>query len=212
MVFCDELGKEVPKGWRSDSLSTIIDVAPKERVTKGTKIRHISMKELGTTSNINYQASVYKPYSGGSKFRNGDTLLARITPCLENGKTGFVDRLDEEELCVGSTEFIVMRSRMEYAKCLSYVIAREGSFRDSCIMQMIGSSGRQRVSPEVVRNYQLALPDEKDVVVAFGRLISPMFNVIKDKSTENEILQQARDTLLPKLMNGEIAEEKHEIY
>lgn len=57
-----------------------------------------------------------KAFNGGAKFRNGDTLLAKITPCLENGKTAFVDILDDGEVAFGSTEFIVLRAKWNQSR------------------------------------------------------------------------------------------------
>jgi type I restriction enzyme S subunit len=68
------------------------------------------------------QNAVMRNGRSGSKFRNGDTLLARITPSLENGKTGFVNFMTDAEVARGSTEFIVLRSKRvtpEYVYCLS---------------------------------------------------------------------------------------------
>jgi type I restriction enzyme S subunit len=99
-------------------------------------------------------------YTGGAKFRNGDTLLARITPCLENGKTAFVDILDEGEIAFGSTEFIVMRAieGLSDSKFV-YYLATSPFLRDIAIKSMVGSSGRQRVQQNVIENTMFNFPD-----------------------------------------------------
>lgn len=82
-------------------------------------------------------------FKGGSKFKNGDTLLARITPCLENGKTAFVDFLENNEIAFGSTEFIVLREKENIRdKHFLYYLARSEKFRETAIKSMTGSSGR----------------------------------------------------------------------
>lgn len=98
-------------------------------------------------------------YSGGAKFCNGDTILARITPCLENGKTAFVDILQEGEVGFGSTEFIVMRAKEGVSDPqFVYYVATSPFFRERAIQSMVGSSGRQRVQQSVIENLELSVP------------------------------------------------------
>lgn len=98
-------------------------------------------------------------YSGGSKFRNGDTLMARITPCLENGKTAYVSILDDGEVGFGSTEYIVFRNieGVTDSKFVYYFVTSPW-FREIAIKSMVGSSGRQRVQQSVLENLEVNLP------------------------------------------------------
>lgn len=98
-------------------------------------------------------------YSGGSKFRNGDTLMARITPCLENGKTAYVSILDDGEVGFGSTEYIVFRNieGVTDSKFVYYFVTSPW-FREIAIKSMVGSSGRQRVQQSVLENLEVTLP------------------------------------------------------
>lgn len=98
-------------------------------------------------------------YLGGAKFCNGDTLMARITPCLENGKTAFVDVLKDGEVAFGSTEFIVMRAKKGISDPqFVYYLAISPTFRDVAIKSMVGSSGRQRVQQSVLGELELTIP------------------------------------------------------
>ena len=96
------------KGWRWVKLGDIVIFNPLEDMPKGKTGTKVLMDDLTSFQRkiSNYTKGIYK---GGSKFRNGDTLLARITPCLENGKTAFVDILEKNEVGFGSTEFIVIK-------------------------------------------------------------------------------------------------------
>jgi type I restriction enzyme S subunit len=138
------------------------------------------------------------------RFRNGDTLLARITPCLENGKTAFVQNLPDGEVGWGSTEFIVLRARASVPKAVSYIIARDPTFRANAIRSMTGTSGRQRASNDAVAAFQLARPAENRIWRALGSLIDPMFARIAANDRESQTLAATRDFLLPKLMSGEV--------
>jgi type I restriction enzyme S subunit len=98
-------------------------------------------------------------FSGGAKFRNGDTIMARITPCLENGKTAIVNILDDGEVGFGSTEYIVFRAKkgITDADFLYYLVCSP-LVREPAIKSMVGSSGRQRVQTDVVQRLEVALP------------------------------------------------------
>ena len=139
----------------------------------------------------------------GPRFINGDTLLARITPCLENGKTGYVDFMERGEVGLGSTEFIVMRSRAGIPSELSYFLARDSRFRKHAIRNMVGTSGRQRVSAADAANYFVNRPDA-DALAAFGDNATAAFAHMKSLQSENRVLAALRDTLLPQLMSGRL--------
>lgn len=134
----------VPEGWQVVFLGDVIEFDPQVPLSKDRTKQSVPMAALSTSSMVIDQSLIENTMSNsGSKFRNGDTLLARITPCLENGKTAFVDFLDKDEGAVGSTEFIVMRSKI-LNPYMVYCIARSDSFRTEAINSMTGSDGRQR--------------------------------------------------------------------
>jgi hypothetical protein len=131
-------------------------------------------------------------------------LLARITPCLENGKTALVDFLKKDEVGFGSTEFIVLRGcgaiSYPYVACLS----RLDSFRQHCIQNMVGSSGRQRVQNSCFDSFFLSLPKDERLLTSFDRVCKPMFEKMTVSGTEIKSLAKMRDTLLPRLISGEL--------
>jgi type I restriction enzyme S subunit len=155
------------------------------------------------TSGSSINQVQYREFNSGTKFRNGDTLLARITPCLENGKSAYVDCLNDDELAWGSTEFIVLRSKGTYPNPLGYLLARDPVFRSYAIRHMSGTSGRQRVQGEAIGRYPLAIAPE-NILLEFDRFCAPLFAKIKANHEQNQTLADLRDTLLPKLMSGEI--------
>jgi len=144
-----------------------------------------------------------KPFNGGMRFSNGDTILARITPCLENGKTAFIDFLDEGEVAFGSTEYIVLAAKEGVPPEFLYCLARYPAFVDYAVKNMNGSSGRQRVSADTIGQYQLPKLS-KDDYIWFGKTVSPLFLKMRYNSFESLRLAALRDILLPKLMSGEI--------
>lgn len=197
-----ELGL-IPKGWRVLNLEEIIEINPKRVLKKGQTSSYVEMKSL-KNNYARVSEYVMRKFSSGSRFANGDVLLARITPCLENGKTAYVDFLKNDEVGWGSTEFIVMRSRPPISSEFSYFLARSEQFRSHAILSMTGSSGRQRVPESSLSKYQIALPLVGELISTFEGLTKSALKLMKKNDDESKRLAQIRDTLLPKLISGEI--------
>lgn len=197
-----ELG-EIPKGWRVGKLGEIVEINPRYSLKKGEVSKYIEMKSISENSLIITDV-IEREFSGsGTKFENNTTLMARITPCLENGKTGYVNFLENNEIAWGSTEFNVIKSKKGIPKEFSYLIARDIDFSNYAISNMNGSSGRQRVNGKILEEYSLVI-GEKQVYKEFGELINPMFKKIKINGEQIQTLKITRDILLPKLTTGEI--------
>lgn len=197
-----ELG-EIPKGWAIDNLGKIIEFNPKRILKKGINAPYLDMKNVPVKGH-SVQDVVCREVTSGTKFKNGDTLLARITPCLENGKTAFVDFLSSNETVGwGSTEFIVMRVKRDLPLSLSYFIARLESFRTKAIQSMQGTSGRQRADAAVLQNMPWIIPPDA-LLAKFGEFSNVVIDNNRIKHNQNAQLSQLRDTLLPKLLSGEI--------
>ena len=121
-------------------LDKVVAFNPRETIRKGTSAPYIDMASL-PIEGCRPENPILRGFNSGSRFRNGDTLLARITPCLENGKTGYVQCLPEGEVGWGSTEFIVMRGMPPISPEYIYLMARDQSFRSHAILSMTGTSG-----------------------------------------------------------------------
>ena len=196
-----ELG-EIPSAWEIGRLEEILEIDPQRQLRKGSISPYLEMKGVPTSGHSSVDVIV-REFSSGSKFRNGDTLLARITPCLENGKTAFVDFLKDGETGWGSTEFIVMCGRREEVNPFAYYLARSEVFRNNAIQNMVGSSGRQRVPSDAVSGFTLPLPPE-EILVKFGLLATDLMRRVSANSDQSVILSKIRDALLPKLISGEL--------
>lgn len=184
---------------------TVSDYAylnPRRVLSKSQIARSIDMSQLSTSGAFPSGWDM-KPYNGGMRFTNGDTLLACITPCLENGKTAFIDFLDKDEVAFGSTEYIVLAPRNGVPPEMLYCLARYPAFVDYAVKNMNGSSGRQRVSAETIGQFQFPQLDEQSLAT-FRESVSPMFLKMRYNSFESIRLAELRDALLPKLMSGEL--------
>ncbi|WBL71082.1 restriction endonuclease subunit S [Serratia liquefaciens] len=197
-----ELG-EIPEGWAIGNLGEIIEFNPKRILKKGINAPYLDMKNVPVKGH-SVQEVVCREVTSGTKFKNGDTLLARITPCLENGKTAFVDFLSSNDTVGwGSTEFIVMRVKRDLPLSISYFIARLESFRITAIQSMQGTSGRQRADAGVLQNMPWVIPPDA-LLMKFGKFSNFVIDNNRVKHNQNTLLSQLRDTLLPKLLSGEI--------
>lgn len=190
----------VPRGWQVKRASECMIVNPSVPVPRGGEKPFVPMSSISEDSML---IDDFEMRSGnsGAKFQNGDTLFARITPCLENGKTGFVQFLAEpESVAFGSTEFIVLRSR-----CLTpefvYLLARSQPFREHAIKSMSGASGRQRVRDACFDDFMVACPPV-EVLRRFSEQVQPMFALIQRLHRAAGNLQKTRNLLVPELLSG----------
>jgi len=183
-------------------LTDLVEIGPVRPKATGDTTPYVDMAALPTDSALVAHASERPPKSG-TRFINGDTLMARITPCLENGKVAYVDCLDDGQTGVGSTEFIVLRPRDPLPTQFTYFLARSGRFAKYAVRHMSGSSGRQRCPVEALERYELTQPDPT-VVAGFSALAEPSFASMRASLNESLLLTSLRDALLPKLLSGEL--------
>ena len=197
-----ELG-DIPAGWGVKPASEVLDVNPRRTLKKGTVAPYLDMKNMPTDGFLAGEV-IDREFKSGNKFINGDTLLARITPCLENGKTAFVDFLDDEQVGWGSTEYIVLRPRPPLPVEYGYYLARSTTIRDYAIQSMTGTSGRQRVPPACFDNLAVVEPSV-EAADAFAEMVRPLMRKMRGNENQSRTLAAVRDALLSKLLNGEVA-------
>lgn len=176
----------------SARLFEYIDVNPKELLTKGTLAKKISMDKLQPFCRDIPEYELAE-YTGGTKFRNGDTIMARITPCLENGKIAMVNILDENEVGFGSTEYIVFRAKKDLTiPDFVYYLVRSSFVREPAIKSMVGSSGRQRVQTNVVENLKIDFPSLTEQTQIASVLKSLDDRIALNNKINNNLEQQMK--------------------
>ena len=195
-----EIG-EVPMGWDVVPMSDIIAVNPTRRLRRGQIAPYLDMANMPTRGHTPHTV-IDRPYGSGMRFTNGDTLVARITPCLENGKTAYVDFLQAGVTGWGSTEYIVMRPRSPLPTEFAYCLARSPHFRAFLIRNMSGTSGRQRVPAPALSQFMCVNPPS-GIAQEFEKIVQPVMARASVAARESRRLSSLRDTLLPRLVAGE---------
>ena len=165
--------------WVPKRLDEIVEFNPRETIKKGVIAKKIAMDKLQPFCRDITEFEL-EPFSGGTKFRNGDTIMARITPCLENGKTAKVNILDDGEVGFGSTEYIVFRAREGVDADFVYYLISSPFVRKPAIRSMVGSSGRQRVQTDVVQGITVMVPTLEE-----QKAISGILKLLDDKIAVN---------------------------
>lgn len=192
----------VPLGWEVTRLGELLTINPSRSLKKGSVAPYLAMADMPTQGH-SPDTWEYREFGSGMRFRNGDTLVARITPCLENGKTAYVDFLKGDEVGWGSTEYIVLTPKRPLPAIYAYCLSRSAEFRKFAIKNMTGSSGRQRVSASSLATFKVAKSPDT-VAGAFGDIVKPLIDKIAGNQRESRTLAAIRDALLPKLISGEI--------
>jgi hypothetical protein len=178
-------------GWKLVRAADFVDFNPRESVAKGAMAKKVAMEKLQPFTR-DIPAYEVAPFNGGAKFRNGDIIMARITPCLENGKTALVNILDEGEVGFGSTEFIVLRAKPVISdKDFVYYLAMSPILRDKAIKSMVGSSGRQRVQQGVLNDTEFMAPPLSEQI-EIGRTLRALDDKIENNTKINHHLTSSK--------------------
>lgn len=172
-------------------LDEIAELNPTRALKKGKMTSFVEMASLPTNSR-DIENIAQKEFSGsGSKFKNGDILFARITPCLENGKTAKVAGLQHDEIAHGSTEFIVLSAREpEFDEDYLYYFCRLSEFRNYAKSRMEGTSGRQRVSWQALAEFEFDFPDKE-----IRKKAADMLKIFDDKIQLNTQTNQTLEAI-----------------
>jgi type I restriction enzyme S subunit len=183
-------------------LSTLIRINPRRVLPAGQNSTYVGMASLPESS-----AEVYeweqKPAGSGQRFTNGDVLMARITPCLQNGKTAIVDMLQPGEVGWGSTEYVVLAPKADVTTAWIYCLVRDDRVRDFAIRSMSGTSGRQRFQADRFDQYRI-IPPTPEALNEFSNITTPLFTRMTQTRDEVKTLSTLRDVLIPELLSGRV--------
>jgi type I restriction enzyme S subunit len=184
--------------WQVMTLAEAVQINPQRPLAKGTEAPFVAMEDI-IPSQRSVEVRQTRIFEGsGSRFMNGDTLFARITPCLENGKTAFISQLPKETVGHGSTEFIVMSGKENLSDNLFvYYLARDPNFRSYSAQQMEGTSGRQRVPVLALSKLVIELPPLPE-----QRAIAHILGALDDKIELNRRMNQTLEAMAQALFKS----------
>ena len=181
--------------WKEVLLSEFLEFNPKRTIKKNEVARKITMDLLIPHSKQIYSFK-YEPYTGGAKFSNGDTIMARITPCLENGKHAYVSCLNEGEIAYGSTEYIVLCGKNGVSDNeFVYYLSHTPQFVNTAIKSMVGSSGRQRAQVPVLENLIMSVPVNLSDQRKIAGILSALDSKIENNNKINANLEAQAEAL-----------------
>jgi type I restriction enzyme, S subunit len=179
--------------WQNLELVKVINFNPSEKLPKGSVAKKIPMANLEVFAR-KITGFEFEVYNSGPKFRNGDTLVAKITPCLENGKTAQVDILNDNEVAFGSSEFIVLRETEKSTNGFVYYLAKSPAFRRKAISCMEGTSGRKRVNEGALKHQVLPIPN-KVIQAKIASVLSSLDSKIELNNRINSELEAMAKTI-----------------
>ena len=179
------------KGWREIPFSDAVLLNPEPPLERGAVYPHVDMAAVNENARSVHAASQRAYSGGGSRFRSGDTLMARITPCLENGKIARYAGANDEERAHGSTEFIVIRGRDGVTdSAYAYYLTRWEKVRSYAIAQMSGTSGRQRVPTQSLKRLTVPVPPLSE-----QRAIAHILGTLDDKIELNRRMNKTLEEM-----------------
>ncbi len=193
----------VPKGWKLERIDKIASVnPPKLERPEGGLVSFVSMEFVSAEAKLKKtETKLYEEVSRGfTAFKNMDVLIAKITPCFENGKGALVDGL-ESGIGFGSTEFHVLRAKTDLVPEFIYYVVNGYEFRVRGEMNMQGSAGQKRVTTDYLRSYKVLVPpfyEQKKIV----EILSTWDKAI---TTTEQLLtnsQQQKKALMQQLLTG----------
>jgi len=204
---------DVPEHWDVRKLKRLARLNPSR--SESVKLRDsvdqatfLPMERISCDGEID--ASLRLPirdlWQGYTYFRRGDVLLAKITPCFENGKGACLTSLPTE-LGFGTTEFIVLRAGTLIRPDFLYQVTRLATFRSIGVESMTGSAGQQRVSQEFVANFQVPLPplpEQAEIVEGLRMGILRIGSAITRAQSEISFLREYRTRLIADVVSGKL--------
>ena len=186
--------------WQIKKLSEICVIKPpkneaRNKLGENELVSFVPMEDLNILSkNLNLKKErKLKSVSGSyTYFADGDVLLAKITPCFENGKLGIARNL-KNGVGFGSSEYIIFRPHKDLISEYLFYFLSNDDFRKEGRKQMSGAVGHKRISKEFIENYEIPVPsisEQKRVVIILDEVSE---KITKAKENTEKNLQNSKD-------------------
>lgn len=179
------------ENWARTTFGEFVDCNPKISIKKGEIVENCEMEDINIGYKFLYPREG-KLYNGSnSKFQNGDTVFARITPCLENGKIAQIKGL-KTKAAIGSTEFFVFRGKSKVSDNeYVYYLSQSNLVRDTAVNSMTGASGRQRADLKALKRLEIIVPKDINYQRRIASILSAYDDLIEVNNKRIELLEQS---------------------
>lgn len=202
---------DIPEHWEMVSIKRIAKISPKVDLSNyklDEKVTFLPMEKVSSNGDIDCE--ILKPIrevkQGFTAFKKNDVILAKITPCFENGKGAILDKL-ETEIGYGSTEFHVLRASKRIKAYYLYLITHSSNFLTLGEAMMTGSAGQKRVPTDFVANYQFPLPpmsEQQQIIEYVENLNRKISDTIQSYQTQIHRLKEYKNILINQAVTGKI--------
>ena len=198
------MNNQLPEGWKESTLSDFASINPKIKsnveLTKDTKVSFIKMEDVSNDAKVikKHVRNYSEVAKGFTKFNNNDVLVAKITPCFENGKGGYVDHL-VNGVGFGSTEFHVLRSTKVSDSKYLYQYTNYDAFRLEAEVSMCGTGGQRRVQTEFMKTHKISYPPlpEQQKIAA---ILTSVDDVIEKTQAQINKLKNLKTGMMQELL------------
>lgn len=196
---------EIPKHWVVKRLKYVCDFNPQndQSISKLSEVGYLPMERLKNGYMLPSVISVSNLTQGLTFFKENDIVLAKVTPCFENGNIAIAKNL-VNNCGFGSSELFVFRVKSINRKYLFYLL-QEGKIKDVCKSTMIGTGGLKRISPIFMKNIQLPIPslsEQQSIADYLDQRCSEIDELISIKQQKIEKLKEYKKSLIFECVTG----------
>jgi restriction endonuclease S subunit len=202
---------DIPEHWEITKLKRVASFNPSKSETRANpadveKVVFLPMESISVDGDIDCSETraLSEVWNGFTFFRRGDVVLAKITPCFENGKGAYLQKL-ETDFGFGTTELIVLRPSTAIDGAFLRILTSSKQFLSLGEQHMTGAAGQQRISLDFVKNYPIGLPsiDEQREILGYIREKSAEIDqTISRAEREIELMREYRTRLISDVVTG----------
>lgn len=203
---------EIPEHWEVKRIKYLATVNPSKSEVRHLppeqEVTFIPMEKIVATGKVDYSITntVENLIDGYTYFRDGDIIMAKVTPCFENGNIAIVNGL-LNGIGFGTTELHVLRCNNKcYNKFLFYYLQSD-VFKSKGISEMYGVAGLKRIPTDFVLNYKLGIPDyqeQKQITLYLDTIVDKINTLISDIQTQIDKLKEYRQSIISEAVTGKI--------
>ena len=203
---------EIPEHWEVKRIKYLATVNPSKSEVRHLppeqEVTFIPMEKIVATGKVDYSITntVKNLIDGYTYFRDGDIIMAKVTPCFENGNIAIVNGL-LNGIGFGTTELHVLRCNNKcYNKFLFYYLQSD-VFKSKGISEMYGVAGLKRIPTDFVLNYKLGIPDyqeQKQITLYLDTIVDKINTLISDIQTQIDKLKEYRQSIISEAVTGKI--------